>query len=232
MKSARVYLFKTETINFVNLLQFCFFLSREDIYQPCYPKILYKHLTVDPGGFALHFAPDNPCVNFRNIDWTTKLAEFDEVLAQTTDKIVLGCNDIEQVNLLKNHFGDNCYTISCSYSYDDYDSFLSYITNSHIVKQSTGQLKLTDHDIAIRNDKNINLFDYYKQSFDQQKILQNSMSYDTDYSVVLTDYFDKNKFFQHVTNIGGNNSIEAVNYYDSWYSMQNTFFMTTQNEIL
>ena len=102
MKSAELYVFKTEYINFVNLLQFCLYLSRRDLYQPCIPIIKNKHLTLIPGEFCLFFDSIDPLRNFRDIDWTQKIESLNTILRNTNQTVVFGANSIDQIDFLKN----------------------------------------------------------------------------------------------------------------------------------
>jgi len=224
MKSEKLFLFKTESINFVNLLQFCLYLSRGDLYQPCIPIIKHQHLTLIPGDFCLFYDPNDPIRNFRNIDWRSKIHSLNDLLSGIDQPIVFGNNSIDQIRFLKSNVNHSCATISCSYDEEYYDFILNYFTRSHISKQMSGQLEITNLDQQLRNDQSIDLFLWYKNSFDQQNLVPKSLNFDTDYTVPLRDFFDKERFFWHLTNIGGSESPEALDYYNNWLENQNSFF--------
>lgn len=227
MKSAKLYVFKTEYINFVNLLQFCFYLSRRDLHQPCVPIIKHKFLSLIPGEFCLHYDSVDPLNNFRNIDWTQKIESLNLYLKNASQPVVFGTNNIDQVNFLKNNVECSCITISCSYTEDQYDLVLNYFVKSHLEKQSMNLIEITDLDQKLREDKSLDLFSYYRDSFDRQNLIPKQLQLETDFVVPLIDFFDKTKFFQHLENIGGCYSHEADEYYDSWRNEQSEFFTGT-----
>jgi hypothetical protein len=229
MKSVRLYLFKTESFNFVNLLQFCFILSRRDLYQPCLPLIAGTNLLVTTGEFVNTLSPDNP-YNFRNIDWSEKLNILNSTLTQTDKPIVIGHNDINQLLFLEKQYSSIAQTISCSYTKDDYDLILTYFANMHLMSQSNGTVPLTEHDLQLRADQSINLLFYYKNAFDQQGLIPRSMLYSTDYNVPLKDFLDKNKFFQHLVNLGAEPTPEAIHYYNQWWELQHLYFYNGENK--
>lgn len=223
MESVKLYLFKTEKINFVNLLQFCFYLSRRDLYQPCLPVFSDSYLDVTKGELVYTFSPENPN-NFRNLNWNEKLDLLDTTLSSTDAPIVIGSSSIDQILLLNNRYSDISQTISHCYTEEDYDFLLTYFVNQHLTLQSKGCLPLTEHDLQLRSDPTINLFSYYKNSFDQQGILPKSITYSTDYVIPVKDFFNKDKFFQHLNNIGADSTDEAIHYYNQWWELQKSFF--------
>ena len=223
----QLYLFKTEKINFVNLLQFCFILSRRDLYQPCSPSMVGTNLSVTTGDFVNTMLPEDP-YNFRNLDWTEKLPLLDSILTQTDDPITIGHSDINQLLLLKEEYPDIAQISSCSYTENDYELMLTYTARQHLELQHNGTLPITEHDQQMRSDPSINLLSYYKQSFDEQAIVPKSMAYSTDYSVPVRDFFNKDKFFQHIVTIGADPSPKAKHYYDQWWLLQQSYFNGTQ----
>jgi hypothetical protein len=229
MESVRLYLFKTEKLNFVNLLQYCFILSRRDLYQPCLPIIAGAEISAVKGQLVYDFSPDNP-ENFRNIEWESKIQLLDSILDSTNASIVLGSHDINQLILLKKNYQSKAYIISCSYTKNDYDLLLTYLVNTHLAMQSTGALPITEADQQLRATPSIDLLSYYKKSFDEQQLIPKSMVYpDSDYSVPLQEFFNKNKFFQHLINLDVDPSKEAMQYYDQWCKLQRSFFTLEPN---
>lgn len=227
MESVHLYLFKTERINFVNLLQFCFYLARRDLYQPCLPIFTGSHLDITKGELVNTFSPDDPD-NFRNISWNEKLQLLNSTLESTDQKIVIGNYNIDQIMFLKQQYPSMAQTISCSYTEEDYDLLLTYIVNQHVELQASGMLPITEHDQHLRADSSISLLSYYKKSFDEQQLIPKSITYSTDYVVPLKDFFNKDNFFQHLTNLGADPTPEATHYYDQWWALQQPYFNGTQ----
>jgi hypothetical protein len=223
MEHQRIYLFKTESLNFVNLLQFCFILSRRDFYEPCIPTFDEKLLGVEIGNFCSTLSRDNP-QNFRNIDWHSNLSQLDKILESTNNSIIIGNHSIKQIQLLKNYYQNRAFTVSCSYKEDWYDRLLTYKANTHIYQQATGALPLTELDTQLRKDKSVDLFKYYKNAFNEQKLIAKEINYNTDYVVLCEDFLIEDKFFEHIYNLGGHKTSNALMYYRRWQKHQLTFF--------
>lgn len=194
-----IYLFKTERVNVVNLLQFCAILSGE-WYEICQPQLSdTNYMSVIVGNFVRCLSPEDP-MNFRNIDWTTKVYELEEI-ANTTDlNLTVGVKTVEQLAFLKTHFGDRTKTISVSYDVDSYELMLDFLARAHIQEQNL----------------NIESIEYYKQEFDKLGLLPRQLAPVGEYNVPFEDFFDKDIFFTHLKNIGLNPSVDAEAFYDKW----------------
>ncbi len=224
MKSVKLYVFKTDNINFANLLQFCFYLSRHDLDGPCVPVIQNKHLSLIPGNFCLFFEPEDPLNNFRNLDWNLKIQALNRYLADTDQAVAFGSNHIDQIDFIKHNIDHTCASISYSYDQAQYDQVLEYFVHSHLAKQASGRVPLTDLDQQLRQDQSIDLFEYYKTAFDTQNIIPRSMQFDTDHVIPLVDLLNKDKFFHHLVGIGGQRTAQADIYYNNWWTAQQDFF--------
>ena len=219
MNSNSLFLFKTEKLNLVNLLQFCFILSRNDLYEPCIPNFESGQLTTIKGKFIYDSSSDDPD-NFRNIKWESKTQIVVDAL--TCGPLVLGNHSIEQLYFLKEYFKENsALIITCSYTADEYEFFLEQLVKQHIYLQDAGFLPLSQVDKDLRSSvENIKI--YYKNSFDKQQLLPKEMQYFSDYNVPLIDFYDEDKFFQHLQNLPCVPTQVAIDYYHQWQKINNT----------
>ena len=214
MKS--LYIFKTTPYNLTNLPQFCFILSRDDLYDPCQPTIADGNLGMDVANWIKEVSPDNPSQTFRNIDWQENVKLLNRFVNKT-NPLVFGNNDAKQIDFLANYYGSQATTIACVYSDSSYDIMLTWYVLRHIRLQDFGIIPFNETDTSLRKS-NVDLVEYYKKSFDEQQLVPRSMVDKCDYNIPIEDLFSYDKFFQHVTNIGSLPSAKAIDYYNKWYA--------------
>jgi hypothetical protein len=193
-------------------------LSRQDLYEPCIPKFEGTHLGLVLGKFIYDSSPDDPA-NFRNITWVSNTQVI--VNALTQGSLVIGNHNIEQLHFLKEYFKENSLLITCSYTVTEYDFFLEQLVNQHIYMQEVGAIALSQTDKDLRfSGKNIK--QYYKNSFNEHRLLPKEMQYSSDYNVPLIDFYDKDKFFQHLQNLSCVPTPATIEYYHQWQKLNNT----------
>lgn len=217
MKS--LYIFKSTPYNITNLPQFCFMLSRSDLFDPCEPTIVNGNLDMNIAKWARDISPNNPKLTFRNTNWSQHTNILDDVV-NSDNTLAFGVNDSEQIKFLKVRYGYRVMSISCSYDLDFYDVMLTWYAQRHIRLQDAGMIPLTQLDHDIRNH-NVNLVSYYEKSFREQQLIPDSMPEDGDYNIPIKDFFDAGVFFQHLTNIGAPPTAQSKKYYSEWYSYNN-----------
>lgn len=205
-----LYLFRGSILNFTNILQHCFMLSKEDLYDPCTPVIRNNLLDWDLAEF-IKIGGEIP---FRSIDWADHTEQLDFLIDNNLSRSYATYR-LDQIDYLKNYFKDRCFVISFSYDVILYDFLLEIFVRTHIHRQNCGIVPITKYDQLLR-ESDINLVDYYTKEFDQQQLISKQLSGVGDYVVPLNDFFDQFKFFKHIENIGGTPSQQSINFYTNW----------------
>ena len=216
MKS--LYIFKSTSFNITNLPQWCFYLSRDDLYQSCTPIFTNNQLDLEIGGFAQKFSNDVKA-SFRDINWSNCLTKLDELFNSNEKSIAFAVNSAEQLGILKNHFKDCAVTISCSYNHDFYKTMLDWYVHRHLYLQNHGTVEITKHDQELRNS-GIDLVQYYTRSFDQMQLIPLAMEPVGEYDIPIKDFFQTDKFFEHMSCIGAAATIKSKNFYNDWRNTQ------------
>ena len=194
-----IYLFKTERVNVVNLLQFCAILS-DEWYEICQPHISdTNYMSTTVGNFVQQLSPADP-MDFRNIDWSTQVYKLEEIADATDLNLMVGVKTVKQLLFLKEYFGDRSKTISISYDESSYGLMLDFLVQAHIEEQQLS----------------VDLIEHYKQEFDTLGLLSKQLEPVGEYNVPFEDFFNKIKFFKHLKNIGLNPSVDAEAFYDKW----------------
>ena len=216
MRSHALYIFKSYSrINVTNILQWCFMLSNNNLFEPCVPILTGTQLDVIPGKFLLKFTQDKYA--FRDIDWLSNIDTLKDIIKSTDKSIVFGVHSESQVNFLKAQFKDCALVITCSYDEPEiYDRFLTDIARRHINLQNLGSIELNESDKILTTVERI---EHYKKVFMEQELIPTTLSYRGDYNVPVRDLFDKDKLFRHLSNIKVTASPAASEFYDKWYEI-------------
>jgi hypothetical protein len=173
-------------------------------------------MTAELGPFMYTASPQNPD-KFRNVDWTTQLGLLTNIL--TTNSCVIGNYSIDQLQFIKNYFKESAVLITHSYQTFEYDFFLEQFAKQHVYLQDVGSLPLTETDQAVRSNGE-DLVQYYKQTFDQQQIIPKQINWSGDYDVPVRDFYNPDRFFQHITNLSTTPSTQAIAYYQQWQKLK------------
>ena len=216
MKS--LYIFKSTPFNITNLPQWSLYLSRDDLYQPCKPVLTNTQLDLEIGGFARQFSP-NPQLLFRDMDWTDQIPRLDTLVSSMTQSVAFGVNSVEQLNILKNYFKERAITISCSYDQNHYTEILSWYVRRHIRLQDLGIIEITEHDQQLRTG-GLNLVEYYTQAFDQAQLVPMSINPVGEYDIPINDFFNADKFFNHMACVDSPCTQQAIDFYKKWRGCQ------------
>ena len=217
----RLYIFKSTSLNITNLPQCCVYLSRTDLYDPCTPVLNQGKIEFALAKtFPFLFQPENTKEAFRNTQWEEQIEKLATLFNTIDQSLVIGANSDEQLVFLKNYFGNDAVTISCSYAESLYDTMLTWFVKRHIAQQDCGMLEMTEHDQTLRDDR-VDLIDYYKQSFDGLKLVPKSLTGVGEYDIPVQDFFNAEKFFQHLTNLNNKPTDKAISYYNDWYAYNN-----------
>lgn len=213
----RLYILRSTTLNITNLPQCGIYLSRTDLYDPCTPTIDRGQIGFTLAKFPFLFQPENTKEAFRNTRWEEQIEKLLALFNSIDQSIVFGVNSDEQMIFLKNYFGADAVTISCSYGESFYQTILTWFVKRHIAQQDCGILEMTAHDRDLRNIGD-DLIEYYKRSFVEQKLVPRKLTAIGDYDIPVEDLFDPEKFFQHLTNLDSKPTDKAIGFYNDWYT--------------
>jgi hypothetical protein len=191
---------------------------RTDLYDPCTPTINQGHLGMSLAQFPQEFQPKDTKTEFRNINWEEKIDKLSALVNSIDQSLVFGVNSDEQMAFLKNYFGNTAVTVSYSYDESFYDTMLTWVVTRHIAQQDNGIIEITQCDKTLRDD-NVDLIEYYKQSFEEQNLIPKTLTGFGDCDIPIKDFFNIEKFFQHLSNLDNNApTIKAITYYNEWYA--------------
>jgi hypothetical protein len=219
----KIYVFRTHKINLANLfLSMVYHNNKNLAFEPCYYNITNgKFFTVSIGSFA------EKCQNltqtsFRNINWTEhvdKLYPFIEQAEQLNRSLVFGCHSDEQIDFLKEHFGDDVYTVGIDYDQAMYPTLLNDAVEYHLYLLDSNQIESNEHDRELSQLAFRERVDAYKNSFEQINLFPHKSFAERDYNINISDFTDQALMLEHLTNIFGPISDNTtVDYYQQWLS--------------
>lgn len=219
---SKIYLFRTHKINLANLfLSMVYHNNKNLAFKPCYYNITGgKFFTVDIGEFAEECQRLTQ-TSFRNINWAEHvdiLNPFLEQAQQSNQSLVFGCHSDEQIDFLKQKFGNDVYTIGVDYDQDLYPTLLKNAAEYHVYLLDNNQLEFNDADRQLLSLPYRDRVDAYMNSFDQINLFPHSSSAIRDYNVNVADFTDPELMMSHVQNVFGTIDKTTADYYQQWLS--------------
>ena len=216
----KIYLFRTHKINLANLfLSMVYHNNKNLAFKPCYYNITGgKFFTVDIGEFA------DECqtltqTSFRNINWVEhadKLQPFIDQAQQSNQALVFGSHSDEQIDFLKQKFGDDVYTVGVDYNQDLYPTLLKNAAEYHVYLLDTGQIESNTSDLELKSLSYQDRVNAYINSFDQINLFPHSSSAPRDYNVNVADFTNQDLMLSHIQNVFGTIDKTTVDYYQLW----------------
>lgn len=218
----KIYVFRTHKINLANLfLSIVYHNSKNSAFEPCYYNITGgKFFTVDIGKFAEE-SQNLTQTSFRNINWMQHIDKLSDFIARAQDLnqvLIFGSHSDDQIDFLKEYFGNDAYTIGIDYDQDMYPTLLTDAVEYHLYLLDNGYIESNDRDKELAQLTFTDRVDAYKSSFDQMNLFPHSVSSPRDYNVNVSDYTDQTAMFKHLTNIFGTINETTVDYYQQWLS--------------
>lgn len=219
--NTRAYIFKcVKNLNITNLPQWSVYLSREDLYDPCIPVAFAETGTfgIKVAEFPTLVCPNDPESSFRDAVWPDKIGIVDKILSDNPDKkLVFGVHHTHQVEFLKDHFQERAFVLGSSYDDEEtYDLLLTYFAQAHVYQQSLGIMPITEHDLELRKIHKTSLVPVYKKIFNELNIVPRAIDHSGDYVIPLKDFFNLEKYTQHMNNAGLPLGQKAIDYYNAW----------------
>jgi len=222
--STKIYLLKTHRINVTNLILGTLTLNESSRFnsnfRPCTYTLTDKKFFIQvEDNMAKHFTSDTQN-DFRNINWSTRLLELEEIVNKIDDQILIfGNHNVENLLAIKNHFGDVALTISTNYDENLYPYLLNNSAEFHVWALQTGYITPNEHDQKnLKLLTNLELVNHYTTAFDSMNLFPRYSQETLDYDINISDCFDENTFFTHLSNIGIVLTDPAKEYYRTWQS--------------
>ncbi len=180
--------------------------------QPCTPDI-------NPNGYPIHrvhqpyvldLTNNNPMM-FRNIDWTHRLQDIQDVLDKNDGKKVwIGTFDPSQEKIIKDNF-ENATTIGISYGSDlrakVLDNAVSYYDISNI------------EDVTLRRNAFLEKYQSEKVKWDNRVPISFTPSADVLFD--LNWLYDPSNVIAFIESIDGKRNQQQLSYYYKWLAKEN-----------
>jgi hypothetical protein len=219
--SPLIYLIKTYPINFTNIFIGTLIKNAgTKVYNPCqYNLVNTQFIEVTIGDLANSLSL-NPKSEFRNVQWNNSIDLLDQHLSNASSAgqiLIFGSNHNQQLELLKSHYKDQCFTIGLTYNESVYQLLLKNMSQYHVYMLTHNKLTPTQLDLECLDQlSQSQLEDYYIRAFDQLSLIPHSSSTDCDYNLPVTDLFSLEKLKTHYNNIGMPFTDESLRFYQSW----------------
>jgi hypothetical protein len=85
--------------------------------------------------------------------------------------------------------------------------------------QDLGIIEITEHDQQLRTG-GLNLVEYYTQAFDQAQLVPMSINPVGEYDIPINDFFNADKFFNHMACVDSPCTQQAIDFYKKWRGCQ------------
>lgn len=219
--SVNLYVVKLKPINIFNLpLALLHEALGDQVYESCKCSVDDQgNIQIDIGKFALAQSTD-PINKFRTIDWNKSLTKLTTSvdLARAQNKVVVfGTYRQDQIDFLKQHFGNSIVTIGVEYHENMYAGLLTMFAKKHVELLITGQVAMTEVDSAVlNNNSNEDVIAYYSNAFDNQNLIPRAELDSCDLVIPLDDYYNIVNMQQHIQRLGILLSAPAVKFYNQW----------------
>lgn len=175
--------------------------------QPCTPEIteaghpIHKHHQQ----YVLDLTNNDP-MTFRDIDWTDRLNDIEQLLESTDKKIWIGSFHSKQGRVIKKHFGDDVTTVGISYDprmrFLILDNVINYYGISDIKDKMQAKIAY--------NVK------YYSQLERWKKIVPTSFTPDTDININVDSFLEPSNYIKLLEDIDGPRNEKQLEYYFTW----------------
>lgn len=218
--SVNLYVVKLKPINMFNLpLALLNEALGNRVYDSCKCSIDdVGQIVIDIGKFA-HSHSDDPANKFRTIDWSTSIDNLETSIADAVSQgkvLLFGTYRQDQIDYLKNHFGDTIVTVGVEYNEDMYPTVLTEFAKKHIALLKTGHITMTEYDSIVMDKSPDDILSYYYHAFDQQQLVSRTELADCDLMIPLDDFYNIDAMQQHIEQLGILFNTAAVDFYNQW----------------
>jgi hypothetical protein len=188
--------------------------------------LLYNSSTIEP--YVKMFTQANRC-RWRNINWPNNIHALESFLESEKRHVWLATVYHNQLLPMKQHFGDQLFTVAIHYSQELYpivlENWARFNATVCLGEDSIQQRAMIDSqfiNLPTQLPVNFNqLVDYFRNNVDLFRDgLPTELTTDADYVVNLLDLYSETKFFTHLKNLGTLPTEESVNYYRKWLQGQ------------
>lgn len=204
---ARLVTFNSHKVNFLNLVPYHITeYYQSQWYGPCRACIIseYPWIRLTPGMLERKII-EHFNVGLRHVDWKSHVPLLENIVRdaeKNAQDLFFGSYNYDQLNFLKNFFGNNSLTIGLTYTEKNYDLLLTDIAKKHIYLLHLGNIIPNDQDLEVLKSKTYNqLIEHYKIIFNETNYLPKSCSFSGDYEIPFDDYYHVKKMENHFKNI-------------------------------
>lgn len=222
--SNKLIVFRLQRFNIINMFLGVVYLSAKNLYSYCPITFDGKFTRVDNSKFV---AECNQSITgeFRDIRWQDHINWLDKHLASHSNDITIGNRSIEQVQWLKNYYGNRCVTTCFNYTEKEYPFLLRNVAEYHIHMIDRGIITPNDVDLthkdAIINER----VDFYVSEFDRQQMFPMQNVEKSDIVVNLRDLVNTDIVAEYLTKYGYTITEQAQQYHAAWCDKNQNFFV-------
>lgn len=217
-----IYVARTHRVNATNILVALLIESAGPrVHGACYYSISTEgFLDQVPGDFARCMVED-PVLQTRHVDWTQHWPELERYHDRAANNVIFGSHHCDQIQFLKQQFGDAVSTIALNYDQHDYDHMVQNMARDHVRLLDSDRLKATAHDQELAENLSIQQrVEHYAQEFDRMALIPPAVQETHDHQVLYRDLFRPARMVQVVEQLGFEFTARARAYYEHWLSRQ------------
>lgn len=217
-----IYVARTHRVNATNILVALLIESAGSrVHGACYYSISTEgFLDQVPGDFARTMVED-PVLQTRHVDWTQHWPELERYHDQAANNLIFGSHHLEQIEFLKQQFGDQVCTMALNYDQADYDHMVLNMARDHVRLLQNNRLTATVHDQDLTQRlTQPQLIEHYAQEFDSMGLIPTEVQETHDHQVCYRDLFRPARMQRVLEDLGFEFTDRARTYYDYWLSRQ------------
>lgn len=182
----------------------------ENFIQPCIPVTLdngVNFFTKDED-YVVKFSDNDP-VNFREVDWTSKINDLKHFLNAVNKNVIIGSYRPEQLEII--HKNIPTTSICISYTQQQFKFVVKDIIKIDAIMKNKKFLSLSRKEI---NEYAENIYNKNKAFFN--RTIPDSFSVKADYDINIEDFYVRHKFLKFIENIDGKRNKKQIDFYDKW----------------
>ena len=224
--SVNLYVVKLKPINIFNLpLALLNAALANRVYDSCSCSIDSNgEIIIDIGKFAYTHSVD-PANKFRTINWAEQITDLETSVASAISQgkvLVFGTYRQDQIDYLKDRFGDTIVTVGVKYNENMYPLILTEFAKKHIRLLGLGQVPVTEYDNNIMSGSFDDRLSHYYQAFDQQQLIPRTELDKCDLVIPLDDFYSIDAMQQHIKKLGILFNTKTIDLYNQWLVKGNT----------
>lgn len=217
-----IYVARTHRVNATNILVALLIESAgARVHGACYYAISTDgFLDQVPGDFARSMVSD-PLLETRHVDWTQRWPELEHYHLRAGKDLIFGSHHPDQIEFLKQQFGESVCGIALNYDTDDYDHLIVNMARDHVRLLDSNRLTSSAHDLDLARSLSVaQRIEHYAQEFDRMGLIPTSVQETYDYQVEYRDLLRPARMAQVVEQLGFEFTARAKLYYDHWLARQ------------